>query len=286
MLVRLFQELFPFQPFARSTNIKITLFDSAMHGQTPSPLSSFFEMPLLKNANPVIAPWSKVGVRTHLHIPMDAKIAAFYSDSHERFIDALSEIPSPPEIVILSTKFTTLTSESRSFLSRQFPTYKVMTLTEFQAQHKPAESTEHYLLFNDTRHRMMEIYTASDYAVVIGSSNIFEPLQVLCPLIYFKNSVMGERYPTLQNNILGGYHAETWKLMGDIANQTRGAVGIIYFSDLPEAIHQIEKINPKDILHPAFVIPPGKNQSRFGDLLDQIEKLVREKLKIENTTEN
>ena len=123
------------------------------------------------------------------------------------------------------------------------------------------------------------MYAASDYAVVIGSNNIFEPLQVSCPTIYFKNSPNGTWVEGHENKILNGYDPQTWKIISSTASQTRGAIGIVNFSELSGAIEEINKIPPKNILHPAFVTPEWRSQSRFDDLLDQLKSLVEYKLR-------
>ena len=282
MFRQLLDEIFP--PLVQPSNhhlqigIEITIPDSAMYGNPATTLLTHFEMPLLKSGNPLIAPLSKSQVRARLHIPVHAKVATFYTDSTTWFESALVNIPDKPDVVILSTKELLYSMEDMSDLREKFPEYQVIELTDLEKQHDQPNLNQRYLILNNTKRRMMELYTASDYAVVIGANNFFEPLQAHCPVIYFKNSIMGNLFREDANEILDNYLPSSWKLMSDVAHQTHGAIGIIDYFDLPNAIRKIEKIRPEKILHPAFVNPPGRNQSRFDDILDQLEALVREQL--------
>ena len=278
MLARIVQKLFP--PLSRKNKsrtikIEVKIIESALKGRTKSELLTDFEMSLLKSGSPFVAPLSKTQVRAEFNIPKDAKVAAFYADDEYMFKSAFSALRSKPEIVILSTKETLFLTE---MLHAEFPEYELASLTDLEKQKSLKIFQRPTLILNDTKRRMMEVYTASDYAVVIGSNNIFEPLQSARPTIYFKNHLSKNTGTEYMSAILSGYNTQFWKIMDQTASKTHGTIGITEFHELPGAIEQIEKIRPQDILHPAFVTPEGSSQSRFNDILDQIEALVRQEL--------
>ena len=286
MLARLIQEIFTrtsslaLQQDFPNFRIPIEIPDHAMKRRyLKFSKITDFQMSLLKSGNPMMAPLSKTEVRSEFNIWKDAKVASYYSDSIFAFIEGFSKAQTKPDFVIVSTKEIEYSGIEKMMLRNQFPDYKVVTLTNLQKHFSNKKVTRKFIVLNDTRYRMMEIYAASDYAVVIGSNNIFEPLQNHCPVIYFKNSWRGNWFEKYENKILTKYDPKTWKIMNATADQTHGAIGIIEFSELPHAIEQIEKIRPQDILHPAFVTPTGRSQSRFDDLLDQLKTLVLQQLK-------
>ena len=288
MLERVLDILFPPVPFytlpyEHFIQIRLRITDSALSGVPESLELTDFEMPLLKRGNPLIAPLSKKQIRTHFHIPDSAKVVTFYSSATSWFKSALAKIPVQPDVVILSKRGIEYDEDDIAEFERALPGYRAITLTDLEAKYDSFRLKQHqrYLILNNTKRRMMELYTASDYVVVIGANNIFEPLQAHCPLIYFKHSIMGNLFEENENEILENYYPPALRLMSNVVNATRGAVGIIDFSDIPGAIGKIEKIRSKDILHPAFVIPFGRTQSPFDDILDQLEKLIRSQL-IEN----
>ena len=288
MLYRLIQEIFPTLPIhldppEHQIKIRLNIDDTALRGRMPTPYLNDFEMSRLKSGNPFIAPLSKQQVRTELNIPTDSKVVSFYADSELFFERAFFAISSKPQIVILSTKKTSLKNASR--LSRNFRDYQIIELTQLQKQKSFIDPTQKYIIFNDSKYRMMEVYTASDYAVVVGSNNIFEPLQNSRPVIYFKNdwmeSALGTWIGLFGNSILTGYDPKVWRKNTDTADETHGAIGINHYSELSKAMKKAEKIRPEDILHPAFVVPEENAQSNFDDILDQLERLIRFQLKME-----
>ena len=289
MLERLLIEIFPplqksGQEIRDTLEIGISVVDSALRGNFYEKIPNHFEMTLLKSGNPLVAPLSKKQLKTEFNIPMNAKIASFYVDGVEDFERAFSAIEpsSQPKNIILSAKYT---SFSKTYFKNKFPKYEVITLSELIDQKNWKPESDRHLILNNTSLRMAEVYTASDYAVVIGSNNIFEPLQNSRPVIYFKNNFVEHILATwsrpLGNSILTEYDPRAWKIMGNTADRTQGALGITNIYELPRAIHRIERISPKKILHPAFVIPKERVQSRFDDILDQIEELIETQLKQE-----
>jgi hypothetical protein len=123
------------------------------------------------------------------------------------------------------------------------------------------------IIYNDTRGRLPELYSASDLAIVFGANNFFEPLIAKCPTLLCPGRGADLDYSP-------GAYAQ----LAETALATRGAA--IFFADQSvEALHQsyrlLLQIRPEDLAHPAFVRPASNPLSGFNDLLDDLEEKIR-----------
>ena len=277
MLKRLVSEIFnesnPGQKWRRTRTIHITLTDSPLRN-TPFSLPfdpewkdpATLQMHRMKAGNPLIPTLAKDQARVNLGIPKSAKVLHVYFDGDEiGTLETLyDKLPVKPDVLILSP--------SGSFSPYQqlyhFSDHEFIRLSAL-----PSKYTLPAILYNDRSHRMLELYAASDYAIVIGANNIFEPLRAQCPTLIFKTSFFGFPF----DSPVSYYHPHFWNEMASIAEASGGAIAITRSRDAEKAFNRLFKIDPGSIHHPAFVKVRGK-KSPFQRLLDDLEASIRRQI--------
>jgi len=153
-----------------------------------------------------------------------------------------------------------------------FPNHSILKLSELPT--RSASLSAPAIIVNDGRHRMLELYTAADYAFVVGANNIFEPLRAKCPTLVFKSSFLG----LLSSTAVSYYHPLQWDRMVRIAESTGGAISIESPSQAPLAYPRLFAIHPPSIRNPAFVRPPSFEKTPFDQMLDDLEASILKQL--------
>lgn len=276
MVERVLREIFP-RAFSKEDSgvatkgIRIFLYDTPLNTPWWSPLQrseswndpGILEMSRIKSGNPMVAAVTREAVRRELGIPQNARVLHAYLNSNQMpTLEALNHA-SPVQADYIIASF-----NKDLPLEMDIPGYQ----TSFLSLH-PWSRSGKQLILNDQRHRMMELYTAADYAFVIGANNIFEPLRAKCPTLFFKNSwphlLPGFRSP------VSYYHPAEWKHLAAVAERSGGAIGIAHLFDSKEALRRLFQINPEEIQNPAFTAETPGGSTPFDGLLDALEAHIR-----------
>jgi len=202
----------------RKHTIHIHLTDSPLRNTPFSlPFSTQWKDPAtlqmyrMKAGNPLSPTFSKNQVRKNLGIPESAKVLHVYFDGEEiETLESLyDQLPVKPDILILTP-------------SGSFSPYRQLSHFSDHEFVRLSQLPSHYdlptILYNDRPHRMLELYSASDYAFVIGANNIFEPLRAHCPTLIYKNWPFGLQL----TSPISYYHPYYWNEMASIAQETGG----------------------------------------------------------------
>ena len=229
------------------------------------------EMSLLKMGNPQVFELSKSGMREKLGIAPDTRVASIYTsiDGVGDIGKILNRFPEKPEIVFLSFS-------SRADLANLkiiFPEFAALnfsdlTLSELYSNPQAiSDRKKKYLIFNDTRGRLPELYAASDYAIVIGANNFFEPLMARCPTLIYSGNL---------DDL--GYSIPLYRTMKAHAEATGGAIDLLWPYDAGAAYSRLVAIRPETIQHPAFTVSPHEKKTGLESLLDRLERKIRNQL--------
>jgi hypothetical protein len=230
------------------------------------------EMTRMKLGNPEIYHYSREEVRAHFGFANDSKILSLYtSNSGVSEIDRiLSGIPDSPDFVILSYSYLTGLDEIKKWFKNSSK-YDFVKLSDFK---KPIRRTKRgpLIVYNDTRGRLPELYSASDFAMVIGPNNFFEPIIAHCPTLI---------YPGNPNRF--NYSIPAYTQLAEVAVSTHGALILgsgFSTQELIDLWNRLSKLDRTKMTHPAF--SNGIRGGRIGleKLLDDLEAKVR--LQIEN----
>jgi hypothetical protein len=211
----------------------------------------------------MIAAVSREAVRRELGIPQTARVLHAYLNSNQMpTLEALNHA-SPIQADYIIASF-----NKDLPLEMNIPGYQ----TSFLSLHPWSRSGKR-LILNDQKHRMMELYTAADYAFVIGANNIFEPLRAKCPTLFFKNSwphlLPGFRSP------VSYYHPAEWNHLSAIAERSGGAIGIAHRFEAKDALRRLFQIKPEEIQNPAFTMETPGGPTPFDGMLDALEAHIR-----------
>ena len=273
------QFLFPSIHVLRQGEVDITVVvqDSADTGDLPDAHKiNIFEMSLLKQASPLTFFMNREMARAELRIPKETKVASFYLDelltdehasaARPSIASLVRSIPTEdkPDLIFVSLS-TVGTYQNEALILNKISGYTVTSLSDLmKAKEIPSLPL---LVFNDYPGKMPLLYASSNWALIRGALNLFEPLQLKIPTLVFDSP-----------ESLDGYQPEVFQQMLETAQKTQGVVRVQSNSSLPEAIRKVVQINPSEIKHPAFITQAKGNESSFNTLLDQIQRLVLKSL--------
>lgn len=271
-------------PDSDAIKIKIDLRDTPLHEGIFSLRfdpdwedESILQMARVKSANPLLVPLSKQGMREALKIPKNLTVASVYMDTTEEgaLVRIFSKIKPKPDLVFLSFSWSTNLGKEKII-----PGYQVLSLSS-RAMEEPHALDQPTIVFNDQKLRMMELYAASDYAIVIGPNNIFEPLRAHCPTLFFRRPWP---YFSIFEGLAGPvatYHSLEWNKLATLAEATGGGFGITSTWQVPEVMKKIRALNPDAITNPAFTSYDKNSPVPFDRMLSDIENMIRNKLRAE-----
>jgi len=283
MLKRVLAEIFPEsfkEPRAtgKVRKIEIDLSDSPLHNNLLQlPFSSTWKDPAtlqmarIKPGNPLIPVYDKKTVRQRLRIPETARVLHVYFDGDEMPVleQLYGMLPEKPDLIIMSpTGHFSPFEDLESF--SDMPFRKLSRINEAGAD-LPTPG----ILYNDERHRMFELYTAADYAFVIGANNIFEPLRARCPTLIFRGRLLS--IPGCGNPV-SYYHPVEWNKMAGIAERTGGAISIHEIAEAFRAFPKLFAIDPATIRNPAFTPDTPGGKTPFEIMLDDLERSIRHQI--------
>jgi|GEM_PF-3543281 len=232
------------------------------------------EMSRMKLGNPEVFPYSRAAIRKSLGFPELSRIVSVYSSLEGLYsVDGLLRVmPVKPRYVILShsslvsldeIKIRLMNSRDYDFASLRviLSTPKILTDPAYRSKEGPL------IIYNDTRGRLPELYSASDLAIVIGANNFFEPLIARCPTLLYPGD------PDFLD-----YSPKAYRQLAETAMATGGAVlfgGQRTNDALIRSYQTLLSVNPAKIEHPAFVRGSGTGLSGFNELLDDLEHKIR-----------
>lgn len=184
--------------------------------------SRAIQMSLLKAANPGPALQARSQLRDLLNLPPDIRIVSLYASMRTR-TGAVTEaarqlvLSKAVDYVIVSGA----SSGLHTIVNQSAGSTINLRTSEAVTKQKLSGKT---LLINDSRGRMPFIHGAADVSLVLGSPNIFEPLNAGTPTVFFRKPEPG-------------FEAKTWAHLVKLAEETHGGFGV---STIEEAISLIE----------------------------------------------
>ncbi len=224
------------------------------------------QMVRAKMGNAQTFSFSKEAIRNRYGIPIESKVGCVYSDTRtlKELGLVMSKIHDHADYVFVSASRIIDEVDVRIALGKDHPVFRLSELASGN-QKLPAPGGQRVYILNDTVGRMPELYAASDYAIVMGPNNFYEPLMVRCPtLIYAGNP--NRRFE---------FSRSVWNLMKWVATATGGMVDVFSLDEMESAFLKLLKIRSENILHPAFVRLPGETKTGFEILLDRLDTAVR-----------
>jgi hypothetical protein len=225
------------------------------------------EMTRMKLGNPEVYDYSRDQVRSHFGFSQEAKIVSIYTSNSgiaevDRFLSAISD---PPDVVILSYSYLAGLDEVKKWFKNSSK-YDFVKLSEFK---KPTRRSKRgpLIIFNDTRGRLPELYSTSDFAVVIGPNNFFEPIIAHCPTLIYPGNP--DRF---------NYSIPAYIQLAEVAIATQGA--LILGSDsspreFKELWERLSKIDRTKMVHPAFSNGLRGGRNGLEKLLDDLLSKIR-----------
>ena len=230
----------------------------------------------LKLGNPEVFHLSKATLRNRYGIGLHQKVLSIYTTQSgiQEIPSLLKAFPNTPDVVFISISNSFPANSIWTLLEgRVDRSFEFIELSEMSAANSRDSSGSSFrldvkrtrIVYNDSKGRMPELYAASDYAIVIGANNFFEPLMIKVPTLI----VDGKYF---------NYNSAAWTKLKNTALATGGAVSIPRAAPDRGGVKALLKIDASKIEHPAFVIPTGENKTGLHSLLDQIEFLVREQV--------
>ncbi len=199
---------------------------------------SAFDMVDLKilNAGPVVPGAEQV--RKLLSLPPRARIASVY-DAIKTSLDARAIVRSLfddqlVDIVILSSQ----TREARHEKFGWHNEVPLFTSAEWVAM-EPSMRPARAIIYNDTRNRMPFIHAASDFVIVTGEANIFEPIFVGRPVFFDGKG----------GNVTRS--GSGWKRIGDVAKRSGFGFSIANTADFKAQLLDLETRNGPGVLSPS-----------------------------------
>ena len=255
------------------TSIRFKLLDHALQDEefelgvrepkTPTEV----EMTRMKLGNPEVYSYSQDQVRTHFGFPQEAKILSIYtSNSGIQEVDRiLSGLPNPPDRVILSYSYLASLDEVKKWFKNSSK-YDFVSLTDSKKKLRRTKRGP-LIVYNNTRGRLPELYSASDFAIVIGPNNFFEPLIAHCPTLIYPGNP--DRF---------NYSIPAYTQLAEVAIASHGALILGSGSTSQELKALWTKLTTFDrtqIIHPAF--SRGLRGGKIGleKLLDDLESKIR-----------
>lgn len=210
-------------------------------------------MPFIKAANPGMASLPHNELRQSLGIARESFVTSLYLKGDEKLNlrPILSQIEQQghPDIVFLSFGGNDNSKSLSTIAKTAGPGYEICLLSEFsKLVRRPGA---HYLVLNDLRGKMPQIYNVADVSVVMGPINLFEPLTGGSPLVFFNN-----------RQVLGDYSKSAFGTMAQTALKTGGAVEISDVSQLSRAVAQVKGKPPTLAPYMAPVQPYGDVSGR------------------------
>lgn len=193
-LIRDYQVDRPLNSTSSRKQIALKVGDSAVTSSTNKAAiaqgltdKSLVEMGLLKSANPgpEVAPKSKI--REAFNIPNDAKVvsvygsARTYSDEVSSFVIRLLRLDEVDTVIVSSNHYEAI----RYQLSRR--RLKDVYFADSD-DYLPTTSSAKTVIINETRGMLPVVHAASDKAIVLGSPNIIEPINVGVPTIVYRQA--------------------------------------------------------------------------------------------------
>ncbi len=263
-----------FNLFGSSTNfptVKIWEWDHALnhtwrleHENAPD-LDQYLQMARLKMGNPQVFSFDQKMLRRHFHIPEVSRVASLYVSptSFEEIDLLLDRLPQKPDYFFISISQKTTPQVLKNYL----PDHEILILSELSLHGSPLppHPSRPVAILNDSRGRMPEIHAMSDYAVVMGPNNFFEPLMVKRPTLI---------YPGASPRVWKYYSRPVYAEMVATAVASGGAIGIWDLDHLNDDYRKLMAIKPEAIEHPAWVKKPFASKTGLELLLDRIEFMI------------
>ncbi len=203
-LKRVLEYIFPKATFLNSNaskrrlNVKISIYDSNEYKPRvkKSPKKNIIEMALLKQAIPLKPENTNALERERLQIDSDTPVASLYFDQIgpeskaayqelEKQNFSVIFVSISPHLMRKNFAWTDWTSKNH-----------FINLSEFLLLDRKPKNEGKWMVYNDMTGKMHQLYQASDLAFISGPNNLFEPLTVNTPLVYYdlKNGAQLHHY--------------------------------------------------------------------------------------------
>ena len=239
------------------------------------------EMMWTKAGNPQVFTLSREEARDRYGISKNSRVWSIYGDFRSvgggniRILDQMfSRAKEFPDVILFSPRNLSYEEVKQEAKSR----YRVLMLSDLEVNQKLLEqgwglplyrrwfwsTKEKILIYNDTVGRMPELYRASNFAMVVGANNFFEPLVAGCPTLILRSISNGFTYNPL-----------VYERMKKTALATQGVVAVDSPEKGGEGIARLLEIPRNQVPHPAFVIAPGESKAALEVLLDRLEAMIR-----------
>lgn len=275
LLHYIFPKLFFLDEHTDSTERKVISLDVHDYAEYGGRLKlDIVNMAYLKSANPYqIIEGRRSAMRTKLGIEDGDRVVSLYSPNISRSKkfyspdDIITDLLSSrmrPKIIFVSNIDNSI-QKPPSFINPN--SYKVLTYSDFlknQSSLIPFDGT--YIIINNTKGRMVEIYESADVAIVLGAINFFEALNVHTPTINY-----------MDGYYLGKFHQGTFNFLADIGQRTHGYRLVDDPHDLEGAYRDALKIKREDIT-PSYLTKDNLGKTPLDYLLDNILKLMKDSL--------
>lgn len=243
---------------------------SFTHWDWGSEAGNTLQMVHLKQGNPEIFVRSKESARAPYGIPDTAHVVSVYSSGEglQEIPAILTGFPSLPDIIIVSISMDYPLDRLKEDLGVKRPYVVLSELAKDPSSFSRKKGRSHsqskpLVILNDSRGRMPEMHAASDQVIVIGPNNFFEPLMVKRPTLIYAGKNLR-------------YNRNALERMEEAALATGGAVVVNPKTPFSQGIRRLLAVNPEHIEHPAFAIPPGQVRNGFENLLDHLNRLIRD----------